>query len=189
MDNDAMQFLQDPKLYIRIREDLDFLIVGEHRPKMMAYLIATSRKQPLGSTLACTVKAGSSAGKSHLTSSIMKLMPEDEVLDITNLSAKAPFYYGEHYLEHKLIRICEKRGCASADYAIRNLISEPYITSNTVVKADGTGNFPAEREQLCVRRTRRQSDVLWRLHSGKQRTGAGAGVSGGRGFRQLWHGG
>jgi hypothetical protein len=141
MESDVLHFLKDPQLFQKIQEDLDFLIVGEKRAKSMAYLIATSRKQPLGSTLAGTFKGGSSAGKSYLTGKVMALMPPDEVDDITSLSAKALFYHGEHTLEHKLIRICERKGCNSADYAVRNLISEPYITARTVVPDKDTGRF------------------------------------------------
>jgi len=137
----AINFLKDPNLYSKIQDDLDALIVEEKRVKLLAYLIATSRKQPYGSTLAGTFKGGSSAGKSYLTGKIMSLIPQDEVIDITNLSAKALFYHDEHALEHKLIRICERKGCNSADYSIRNLISEPYITSCTVVPDKETGKF------------------------------------------------
>lgn len=144
----AENFLRDPNLYVRIQEDLDFLIVGEKRVKIMAYLIATSRRQPLGSTLAGTFKGGSSAGKSYLTGKIMSLMPQDEVVDITNLSAKALFYHKEHALEHKLIRICERKGCNSADYAVRNLISEPYITSSTTVPDKETGAFRSQETKV-----------------------------------------
>jgi len=133
---DVIEFLKDHRLIERIQEDLNFFIIGESRIKLLAYLIATSRKQPYGSTLAGTFKGSSSAGKSYITEKVKQLMPKEEVVSITNLSPKALYYYGEDHLKNKLVIISEAQGKTGAEYAIRNLLSEPYIVSSIPLKKD-----------------------------------------------------
>jgi len=146
---EAIAFLKDPGLLLRVQEDLGLMgIVGENRVKVVAYLIATARKMPPGRGLAGTFKAGSSGGKSHIVRTVASLMPEEEVIEFTHLSPKALYYMGENGVENKLIICTEIAGREEAEYAIRNLISEPYITSSIPVRGHDGG--PPQTVQFKV---------------------------------------
>ncbi|TET45424.1 toprim domain-containing protein [candidate division TA06 bacterium] len=138
---ETLTLLKDPRLLLRVEEDLSKIgVVGEERVKVLAYLIATSRKMGVGKGLAATFKAGSSSGKSHIVRAVASLMPEEEKEEFTNLSGKALYYFGEDYLKHKLVICTEITGKLEAEYAIRNLISEPEIVSAIPLKNEKTGH-------------------------------------------------
>lgn len=142
---DALELLCDPRLLLRIEDDLGSIgIVGEDRVKVITYLIATSRKQPVGQGLAATFKANSSSGKSWIVRGVSDLMPPEEVQEFTHLSPKALFYMGENGIAHKLVVSTEVAGREEAEYSVRTLISEPFITSGIPVKDEETGRFSTE---------------------------------------------
>ena len=146
---EAIAFLRNPELLLRVQEDLERMgIIGENRVKVVSYLIATARKMPTGRALAGTFKAGSSGGKSHIVRTMASLMPEEEVLEFTHLSPKALYYMGESGVKNKLIVCTEIAGREDAEYAIRNLISEPFITSSIPVRSHDGG--PPKTEQFKV---------------------------------------
>lgn len=143
---EAIDFLKNPELLLQVQEDLAMMgIVGENRVKVVAYLIATARKMPPGRSLAGTFKAGSSGGKSHIVRTVASLMPEEEVKEFTHLSPKALYYFGEDGVRNKLIICTEIAGREEAEYAIRNLISEPFITS-TIPTRSHDGGPPKTQE-------------------------------------------
>ncbi len=134
----TMGFLQDQALLYNIERHLGLVgVVGEERIGILVYLIATSRLMEQG--LAATLKAQSASGKSHLVDAVVSLMPPEEVLSVTNLSPKALFYLGEDAVRHKLLICTEVAGREAAEYAVRTLISEPFITSAVVVRNPRTG--------------------------------------------------
>ncbi len=142
---EALEFLCDARLLLRVEQDLGSMgVVGEDRVKDIAYLIATSRKQPVGQGLAATFKAGSSAGKSFIVRTVADLMPPDEVKEFTHLSPKALYYMGENGIAHNLVICTEVAGRDEAEYEVRTLISEPFITSAIPVKDEETGRFATE---------------------------------------------
>jgi ABC-type dipeptide/oligopeptide/nickel transport system ATPase component len=100
------------------------------------YLIFTSRKtsNPLH-----VISLGSSgAGKTHLQSSIAQLIPEQDKVEITVLSANAFYYFNRTELAHKLILIEDLDGAESVLYPLRELQSKKRITK-TVVHKDAKG--------------------------------------------------
>lgn len=142
---EALALLRDPRLLLRIEEDLGIMgVVGEERVKVSAYLVGTSRKQSVGQGLAGTFKAGSAAGKNHIVRTVAGVMPEEDVLEFTYLSPKALFYLGENAVRHKVVICTEVAGRVEAEYAVRALISEPFITSAIPVKDEETGRFTTE---------------------------------------------
>lgn len=142
---EALELLCDSRLLLRVEEDLGSMgIVGEDRVKVISYLIATSRKQPVGQGLAATFKAGSSSGKSYIVRAVVDLMPPEEVQEFTHLSPKALYYLGENGVAHNLVICTEVAGRDEAEYEVRTLISEPFITSAIPVKDEETGRFATE---------------------------------------------
>lgn len=118
----AMDFLTSPDIFETIKQDIsDLGFVGEDDNKLLCYLIASSRK--LSSPLSGIVKAQSSSGKSMLLKTIVNLMPDEEVLDVSRITEQALFWMNEADIKHKLVVIAEREG-NDGNYAIRLLQSE-----------------------------------------------------------------
>ncbi len=101
------------------------------------YLIFTSRKT--GNPLHCISLGSSGAGKTHLQSKVTELIPEEDKIEITVLSANAFYYFNRTELQHKLILIEDLDGAESVLYPLRELQSKKRITK-TVVHKDAKGN-------------------------------------------------
>lgn len=111
-------------------------IVGEVTNRILMYLIFTSRKAT--NPLHCISLGKSGTGKSHLQNSVGNLMPQEEVIEITSLSANALYYFGEKELNGKLLLIEDLDGAEQALYPIRELQSKKKLTK-TVVHKDKQG--------------------------------------------------
>jgi hypothetical protein len=132
-DQEAMDFLTQKGLVDRILDDLAILgCVGENRNKFLTYLVATSRK--MENPLACILRGDSSAGKSYLAETIIKLIPDEEKQILTRVTKQVLFY--EEKLAHKLIYIKEANGDEDAIYAIRTLLSEKKLSLKRLVGTD-----------------------------------------------------
>ena len=144
---EALELLRAPDILDRIKTDIDRLgHVGEDLNKLIVYMVATSRK--LGHTmrsicrpLILLVQGESSVGKSYLLKNILKLMPAEEVVELSSLSEKALLYLPRDFLRHKLLTIAEMPGGEAANYYIRTLISEGLIRHAVTVKDEKTGQF------------------------------------------------
>ena len=120
----ALEFLMKQDLTGSIIADIAALgYAGQDRNKLLLYMIATSRK--MENPLACIVRGESSAGKTHLAESIIKLIPPGEKETLTRATKQAFFY--EDDLSHKLIYVREAAGCEEAAYAVRTLLSEKVL--------------------------------------------------------------
>lgn len=126
----GVDFLAERGLMDRIAEDITTLgYVGEDRNKLLLYLVATSRK--MEDPIACVVKGDSSAGKSCLVETIIKLVPSEDREVLSRATKQVFFYEGD--LSHKLIYIKEVSGSEDASYAIRSLLSEKVLKLKRVV--------------------------------------------------------
>ena len=101
------------------------------------YLIFTSRKT--NNPLHCISLGSSGVGKTHLQSKVSELIPEEDKIEITVLSANAFYYFNRTELQHKLILIEDLDGAESVLYPLRELQSKKRITK-TVVHKDRKGN-------------------------------------------------
>ena len=86
----------------------------------------------------CFAISRSSAGKSMLVEVTERCPPED-VESVSDLSAKALYYYGKDDLKHCFIVIGEKHGSEGSDYPLRELISRRSITKAVPMKDPVTG--------------------------------------------------
>jgi len=111
-------------------------VIGEEHNRQTMYLIFTSRKT--NNPLHCISLGSSGAGKTHLQSSIASLMPEEDVIEVTNLSANALYYFAQKELCHKIIIIEDMDGAMSVLYPLREIASKKRITK-TVVHKDAKG--------------------------------------------------
>jgi len=134
---------RDPNLVLEILGDGKKLgIVGEPFNTLLDYLGVTSRK--LDDPLAIHTLASSGAGKSFLLDAILSLCPPEDLIRVTSLSDKALFYKGEHSLAHKVLAVEEVAGALGARYAIRSLISEKVLKSETTIKNPLTGRMETQ---------------------------------------------
>src|SRR5690606_37681253 len=101
------------------------------------YLIFTSRKT--NNPLHCISLGSSGVGKTHLQSKVAELIPEEDKVEITVLSANAFYYFNRTELQHKIILIEDLDGAEAVLYPLRELQSKKRITK-TVVHKDAKGD-------------------------------------------------
>ncbi len=111
-------------------------VIGEENNRQTMFLIFTSRKTK--TPLHCISLGSSGTGKTHLQSKVSELMPEEDKIEITVLSANAFYYFQRTELQHKLILIEDLDGAESVLYPLRELQSKKRITK-TVVHKDTKG--------------------------------------------------
>ncbi|MDG5490635.1 hypothetical protein [Psychroserpens sp. SPM9] len=112
-------------------------VIGEVNNRILMYLIFTSRKT--NNPLHCISLGSSGTGKTHLQSKVAELIPDEDKVEITVLSANAFYYFNRTELQHKLILIEDLDGAESVLYPLRELQSKKRITK-TVVHKDTKGN-------------------------------------------------
>lgn len=86
-------------------------VIGETTNRLLMYLIFTSRKT--NNPLHCISLGSSGVGKTHLQSKVAELIPEEDKIEITVLSANAFYYFNRTELQHKLILIEDLDGAES----------------------------------------------------------------------------
>ncbi len=111
-------------------------VIGEETNRLTMYLIFTSRLT--ANPLHCISLGSSGTGKTHLQSKVSELIPEEDKVEITVLSANAFYYFNRTELQHKLILIEDLDGAESVLYPLRELQSKKRITK-TVVHKDSKG--------------------------------------------------
>lgn len=135
-----IDLLKKENLVEMIRDDLTKIgIAGEDKNKTMLYMVYTSRK--LKKPMSVVVKGDSAGGKSYLASQVLKLFPDEDIKNFTEVSAKSLFYMGEDELTHKILIIFERQGSRASDYSIRSLQSEDKLQLAVTVRDPKTGDF------------------------------------------------
>ena len=131
------EFLQNENL---IENTQDLIgksgVIGEEINRLLMYLIFTSRKT--NNPLHCISLGSSGAGKSHLQGGVSQLIPEEDKIEMTVLSANAFYYFNRTELRNKLILIEDLDGAQSVLYPLREIQSKKVLTK-TVVHKDKKG--------------------------------------------------
>ncbi len=136
-EKQAITFLKKPNLLKRTNDLIGKSgVIGEEYNRQTMYLIFTSRKT--SNPLHCISLGSSGVGKTHLQSKVAELIPEEDKVEITVLSANAFYYFNRTELQHKLILIEDLDGAESVLYPLRELQSKKRITK-TVVHKDTKG--------------------------------------------------
>lgn len=134
---EARTFLENPNLITNTQETIGISgVIGEEVNRLLMYLIFTSRKT--NNPLHCISLGSSGAGKTHLQSKVGELIPEEDKIEMTVLSANAFYYFNRTELRGKLILIEDLDGAESVLYPLRELQSKKKITK-TVVHKDRNG--------------------------------------------------
>ena len=137
-EQEAIKYLKRKDLLLKTNELIGKSgVVGEVGNRLLMFLIFTSRKT--NNPLHCISLGSSGVGKTHLQSKVSELIPEEDKIEITVLSANAFYYFNRTELQHKLILIEDLDGAESVLYPLRELQSKKRITK-TVVHKDARGN-------------------------------------------------
>jgi DNA primase len=113
-------------------------IVGEATNSLIAYLVYTMRRQPI--PLHVMFLGSSGSGKTYLQEKISELIPEEDKLEITQITENALYYFKQQELAHKLLLIEDLDGAMSVFYPLRELQTKRRI-SKTVTLKDSKGNL------------------------------------------------
>jgi len=133
----ATAFLKKGNLLERTNEYIGSSgVIGEDVNRLLMYLIFTSRKT--NNPLHCISLGSSGVGKTHLQSKVAELIPDEDKIEITVLSANAFYYFNRTELQNKLILIEDLDGAESVLYPLRELQTKKRITK-TVVHKDSRG--------------------------------------------------
>jgi hypothetical protein len=137
-EKEAIKFLKSKDLLSKTNELIGKSgVIGEQTNRLLMYIIFTSRKT--NNPLHCISLGSSGVGKTHLQSKVSELIPQEDKIEITVLSANAFYYFNRTELQHKLILIEDLDGAESVLYPLRELQSKKRITK-TVVHKDTKGN-------------------------------------------------
>jgi DNA primase len=138
----GLSFLQNPKLFDEIIADTETLgYVGEETNKKLMYLAATSRL--LDDPISILILSESGSGKSYLVDTIKKLMPPEDVIDVTSLSDQALNYMGD--LEHKFMSLSEAVHKDVIEHQLREMVSNKELRRLVTKKNDKTGTMRTEQ--------------------------------------------
>lgn len=136
-EKEAIKFLKRKDLLKKTNEFIGKSgVIGEEVNRLLMYLIFTSRKT--NNPLHCISLGSSGVGKTHLQSKVSELIPQEDKVEITVLSANAFYYFNRTELQHKLILIEDLDGAESVLYPLRELQTKKRITK-TVVHKDTKG--------------------------------------------------
>ena len=135
----AIAELQKPNLLERTGQFIEQSgIVGEATNSLVAYLVYCTRKQAV--PLHVMFLGSSGSGKTYLQEKISELIPEEDKLEITQITENALYYFKQQELAHKLLLIEDLDGAMSVFYPLRELQTKRRI-SKTVTLKDSKGNL------------------------------------------------
>jgi len=137
---EARAWLEEPGLLDRLVTDLAGLgVVGEATNLMTCYLATISRKaeRPLG----VLVQSSSAGGKSTLVDAVCSLVPPEDLVSLSSMTAQALYYLGSRGLANKVLSVAEEQGTSRASYALKLLLSEGRLTIASTGKDRASGRL------------------------------------------------
>jgi DNA primase len=135
----ALSELKHPHLVERTGELIGLSgIVGEQTNRLIAYLVYSTRKQH--TPLHVMLLGSSGSGKTWLQERVSALIPEQDKIQITQITGNALYYFGREELSGKLILIEDMDGAGDVLYPLRELQTKRRI-SKTVTLKDTRGNL------------------------------------------------
>jgi len=143
----AREFLSDPLFIVRFVNDMEKAgVVGERLNMFFGFLSTLSRymKYPLH----LIIQSESSAGKSNMLNLLSKLVPEETMIYLTQVTPRS-FYYGEEdYLKNKSIFIAEADGLKEAEFPIKQMMSEGRLAISSTRTDPKTGEHTTDNRQI-----------------------------------------
>ena len=141
--DEAMVLLLRSDLLDVIAADMEAIgYVGERVNKQLGYLVAVSRK--LGAPLSMIITSQSGSGKSALADVLELMIPPEEMILFSRLSAQALYYMERDALQHKFVVVEERAGSMEADYSIRSLQSKKKLILAVPIKDPSSGRIKTQ---------------------------------------------
>jgi len=145
----GMEFLTSDDLFDQIVSDLDTIgYVGEDLNKLLMYLAATSRK--LDDPISILVLSQSASGKSMLVDAVSRLIPPEDLLQVSSLSDQALNYVEEGGLVHKFFVMGEAVHSDVVEYQIREMLSARQLSRLITTKDEKTGQMVSKKVEREV---------------------------------------
>lgn len=136
----ATTWLAGPDLLDHVVSDLATLgVVGEETNLVLCFLATISRKcaRPLG----VLVQSSSAGGKSTLVDAVCSLVPVEDLVSLSAITAQALYYLGNSGLRHKVLSVAEETGSRGASYALKLLLSEGRLSIATPGTSASSGRL------------------------------------------------
>lgn len=141
--DEAMALLLRADLLDVIAGDMEAIgYVGERVNKQLGYLVAVSRK--LDAPLSMIITSQSGSGKSALADVLELMIPPEEMILFSRLSAQALYYMERDALQHKFVVVEERAGSMEADYSIRSLQSKKKLILAVPIKDPSSGRIKTQ---------------------------------------------
>ena len=135
----AISELKKPELLKRTSQLIAMSgIVGEEHNALVAYLAYSTRKQMI--PLHVMFLGSSGSGKTYLQERVSELIPQEDKIEITQVTENAFYYFKQEELKHKLILIEDLDGAMAVFYPLRELQTKRRITKTVTLK-DSKGNL------------------------------------------------
>jgi DNA primase len=139
-EEEAVKYLESADLLKNILADIENVgYIGEQSNKILAYLIAISRRLPR--PLSGIIISQSGAGKSGLAEAIQELVPPEDIVFFSRISSQALYYMEKDSLKNKLLIIEEHAGGEGADYSIRTLQSKQHLSMGLPIRDANSGKI------------------------------------------------
>jgi len=143
----AREFLTDPLFIVKFVKDMERAgVVGERLNMFFGFLSTLSRymKYPLH----LIIQSESSAGKSNMLNLLSKLVPEESMIYLTQVTPRS-FYYGEpDFLKNKSIFIAEADGLKEAEFPIKQMMSEGRLSISSTRTDPKTGEHTSDNREI-----------------------------------------
>jgi hypothetical protein len=135
LEREARELLESPEFFTFLRQALRReRLVGEERNALVLYVVAISAL--LDRPLTAIVKGSSSAGKNHLASRVLRLVPEEAVREIGSSSKTAWNYSGDDF-RHSVVYLPERDHDPGVVHSERLSISEGRLIRTVTVAENG----------------------------------------------------
>ncbi len=136
---EALLYAKDPDLMQNTLADIGKTgIVGEPINRLIMFLVFLSRTTT--DPLHIISFGASGSGKTYLQEKVSALVPQEDKLEITALSANALYYFKRDEIKHKLLLIEDYDGAQEVLYPLRELQSKQKITKTVSLK-DSKGDI------------------------------------------------
>ncbi len=138
--NEALSLLRHTELFRELHRLIEESgVVGEEQNRLLAFCCCSSYKS--GRPLHLISQGASGQGKTHLQEAIARLMPPEDVIQVTRVSEYGFYHFGENQLSYKLF-ICEDLDGMGEEalLALREMQSKGWIAGVVTMK-DDKGNF------------------------------------------------
>jgi DNA primase len=143
----AREFLSNPLFIVKFIKDMEKAgVVGEPLNMFFGFLSTLSRhmKYPLH----LIIQSESSAGKSNMLNLLSKLVPEESMIYLTQVTPRS-FYYGEEdYLKNKSIFIAEADGLKEAEFPIKQMMSEGRLAISSTRTDPKSGEHTTDTREI-----------------------------------------